>query len=204
MPSGYTERVATGSIEATDEGFKEYALSVARAFGALVMLRDEPQGAAIPDKLEPSSYHKDKLKECQDELAVFKAASHRELTLMCNVAYERKLKYDTEEIERRKVIQQRYEKMLGKCWSYVPPSPDHEHFKKFMISQLVDSIQWDCSLEYYEKNKPVLMSGEDYRAEMVESLEHDIEYHKNEYAKDVEITNERNEWLRLLRESLGV
>jgi hypothetical protein len=38
MPTGYTAGVADGTITE----FREYALLCARAFGACIMLRDEP------------------------------------------------------------------------------------------------------------------------------------------------------------------
>ena len=44
MPTGYTSGVATGEIK----DFKTYALQCARAFGACIMLRDEPMSDEIP------------------------------------------------------------------------------------------------------------------------------------------------------------
>jgi hypothetical protein len=68
MPTGYTEGVSKGEI--TD--FKVYALRCARAFGACVMLRDEPVTDEIPE-FEPSDYHQKRLKEAQTQLAEFNA-----------------------------------------------------------------------------------------------------------------------------------
>ena len=51
MPTGYTAEVQKGI------SFDKYALNCARAFGALVSMRDEPSDKEIPEKLEPSDYH---------------------------------------------------------------------------------------------------------------------------------------------------
>ena len=44
MPTGYTAGILEG------ETFEQYALQCAKAFGALVMMRDEPSDAPIPDQ----------------------------------------------------------------------------------------------------------------------------------------------------------
>lgn len=38
--------------------FPEFAMRCARNFGALIMMRDEPLDAPIPEKFEPSGYYK--------------------------------------------------------------------------------------------------------------------------------------------------
>ena len=51
MPTGYTAKIADGQT------FEEFILSCARAFGALVEMRDEPADAPIPEEFKPSAYH---------------------------------------------------------------------------------------------------------------------------------------------------
>lgn len=48
MPTGYTADVQSGKV--TD--FAEYAMNCARAFGALVLMRDDPSDADIPERFE--------------------------------------------------------------------------------------------------------------------------------------------------------
>ena len=45
MPTGYTADIQDGKITT----LREYALSCARAFGALIMMRDDPHDAPIAD-----------------------------------------------------------------------------------------------------------------------------------------------------------
>ena len=51
MPTGYTAAVKDGIT------FEQFAWSCARAFGALIDMRDSPTGAPIPQRFEPSQYN---------------------------------------------------------------------------------------------------------------------------------------------------
>ena len=53
MPTGYTLELYDGK----DITFEEFVLKCARAFGALINMRDEPRDAPIPERFEPSYYH---------------------------------------------------------------------------------------------------------------------------------------------------
>ena len=65
MPTGYTADVMDGKV--TD--FKLFAMQCARAFGALVIMRDEPLNAEIPDEFSPSNYHFQELEQARERLA---------------------------------------------------------------------------------------------------------------------------------------
>jgi len=49
--------------------FPEFALECARAFGALVMMRDAESGAVIPERFEPGDWNSKKLTEAKRKLA---------------------------------------------------------------------------------------------------------------------------------------
>jgi hypothetical protein len=52
MPTGYTAKLYDG-----DQKFQDFAMECARAFGALIEMRDEPMNAKIPETFEPSEHH---------------------------------------------------------------------------------------------------------------------------------------------------
>lgn len=54
MPTGYTHEVQSGEV--TD--FPTFTMQCARAFGALIMMRDDPSDAQIPEQFEPSDYNR--------------------------------------------------------------------------------------------------------------------------------------------------
>lgn len=69
MPTGYTADVASGKITS----LRDFALICARGMGALVMMRDEPFDAPIPERFEPSVFYKKHLDEAKQELAALRA-----------------------------------------------------------------------------------------------------------------------------------
>src|SRR5687768_6886698 len=58
MPTGYTHPVVDGKITE----FNDFALSCARAFGALITMRDDAMDAPIPEEFKPeTNYHDDRI-----------------------------------------------------------------------------------------------------------------------------------------------
>lgn len=56
MPTGYTNRIQNGEITE----FKDFALACARAFGALISMRDDALDAPMPAEILPDTkYHDD-------------------------------------------------------------------------------------------------------------------------------------------------
>lgn len=195
MPTGYTCDVQNGKITE----FKDFALKCARAFGANIMMRDDPMDAPIKE-YEPSSYHKEALEKAEKRLPEVQEMSPQECEEQAEKEYteakERNEKYISEANEQR----ERYEQMLEKVRSWIPPTSEHQGLKEFMIKQLTDSIEWDCSTEYY--TNPERKTGEQWRKDQIDSLKHDIEYHSKHHAEEVDRTNSRNEWNRQLFDSL--
>jgi hypothetical protein len=64
MPTGYTSDLYGGK----EQDFRSFALSCARAFGALITMRDDPVDTPIPERFEPSTYSDRELSRAQDRL----------------------------------------------------------------------------------------------------------------------------------------
>lgn len=73
MPTGYTAAIKDGIT------FQEYALSCARAFGALISMREESSDAPIPDALEMSPYYQTSYDEAREALDEFSALEYPEV-----------------------------------------------------------------------------------------------------------------------------
>lgn len=197
MPTGYTAEVQKGI------SFEKYALGCAKAFGALITMRDEPSDKEIPEKLEPSDHHFKKKTSAEDEL--------KSLILLTDDAANKKAldKFNADELYRvnklkeESVIEARYNEMLVKAKAWVSPSKDHDELKDFMISQIEKSIKFDCGGDYYEK-PTTKMTGEQWRSEKMEQLHKDIAYHIKHYREEIERTNDRNKWINSLRNSLAI
>lgn len=196
MPTGYTADIKDGI------DFKTYAMNCARAFGACVMLRDEPGGGdRIPDTFEPSDYHLKAVEKAQGELAALEAMTNAELEHAAasswNVAEIDRLM----RLEDKRKQREAYEAMLAKAVAWKAPTPDHEELRKFMYEQIEKSIDFDCG-GAYDKMPSLRLTGEAWFAEQSAKLSRDVRYHEKEYAGEVSRAATRTEWVRALRAAL--
>lgn len=197
MPTGYTAAIEKGIT------FEQYALDCARAFGALVHMRDEPHGTPIPDEIQPGTYNLNAFTKASTELGELDRLTMGEAEARAKEAFTAQVKDLTERIRAKQELRRKYEDMLAKAEAYVSPSPDHDNFKAFMCSQIRESIEFDCS-DYYEKELrgAVLKTGKEWLDSERERVEWSRNYHWEAHQKKLERVRKVNEWVRLLRESL--
>lgn len=194
MPTGYTACIEKGVT------FEQYALGCARAFGALVMMRDEPADAPIPEKFEPSDWHLKALTEAQERLKSLDGLSVEAAQICADSDHREALKKREEQIAEKAELRRKYEDMLTTVRAWTPPTPEHKEFKKFMDEQIVMSMDSDCRV--YPEEAPDPLTGRQWLDAEVESARRDIAYHTKEHAKEVERSKGRTEWVRQLREAL--
>lgn len=197
MPTGYTAAIKDGI------SFKEYAMSCARAFGALVMMRDEPANAPIPDEFKPTDYHIKALEKAQSELKRIQSLTDDDCQREMEKERKEKIEHAEKGISETNVLRQKYNTMLLQAKAYIPPAPDHEGFKKFMVEQIEQSIDFDCSTDYYRnevKKFPKDIGA--WRGQKIDKAMWDINYHTKENTEEIHRTNSRNLWIKQLRESL--
>lgn len=196
MPTGYTADLYEGKKKVT---FAEFAARCAHAFGALIELRDEPLSAPIPDEFKPSSYHGESLVREQAALAATEAMTEAECERAAQEEYHSLTRSAEDYAVKQEALRVRYDEMRQRVLAWTPPTPDHSELKRFMLSQLEDSITHDCGLSH---PLPILKTGAAWKAERLEWLRKSIAYDKEHHEKDVERARERTEWVRTLKESL--
>lgn len=196
MPTGYTAAMLDGLT------FQEYALSCARNFGALIEMRDEPMNTPIPDKFYPSDYSKKRLQEAKEEFA--------RLNDMTKVAWQKELdKYFNTQVadfwdgkKKNAEAKAKYEAMLKQARAYKPPTPEHLNFAQFLVSQITETIDFDC--KYWDKKqeptKPLL---ESFITDTLKHAQDNIIYYNKSHSEELVRTESRNEWIRALKESLN-
>jgi len=195
MPTGYTADISKGM------SFNDYAMGCARAFGALVLMRDEAKDAQIPEKIEPSDYHEKALKTAKARLTKLEGMSLDDANFQSTSDWDRAEESRLNRLSENKKLRVKYELMLRRAKEYISPTPDHDSFREFMISQIEESIKWDCSESYYE-NPEEMLSGEDWLNKEKVAEEKNIHYHTKNNNEEIERTNDRNSWLNSLRNSL--
>lgn len=196
MPTGYTAALYEGEPQT----FEEYALSCARNFGALILMRDDPMDAPIPEFAPDTKWHDEKIVEARATLARLETMTSDEAGLEAQAEYEKVMAEWRRANDERRARRVRYTTMLEKVRQWKPPTADHQGLRDFMESQLVDSIKFDCSLW----EPPMCETAAEYMVRLHARAERDIEYHAAEREAEIGRAQSRNEWVRQLRASLDV
>lgn len=196
MPTGYTADLYEGK----DISFEEFVLKCARNFGALITMRDEPWDAEIPDEFKPSDYHQKALDAAKERLAEVKAWDDDTAEARADADWKLAVEKWEEAEEKRKAQRARYQAMLEQVDAWVPPTADHVNLKGFMQQQLEQSIDFDTKPFW---TRPEKQTGKAFRQQHLEKAQHDIRYHTEEHAKEVQRAEERSTWVRELRKSLS-
>lgn len=194
MPTGYTYPVADGKITE----FSDFALSCARAFGALITMRDDPSDALIPEEFKPSDYSEKRLAESHARLAEIQGMSVEQVKAAAQAAYDEAmashLKYEAGE----ELAEQRLNAMREKVMEWSPPTAEHVGLKDFMIEQINVSRRGT-----YRSKPPEQTTPAEWQRAQIETLHKDIAYNAGEQAKEVERARGRTEWVKTLRASLA-
>lgn len=199
MPSGYTAKMYEGE----DQSFDDFVMSCARGMGALITMRDEPMDAPIPDAFEPSDYHAKAIEDAEWRLRNLDTVSDESARLQADQEYQQAHAAWMESRRKEAELRERYVAMLAKVQAWEPPTPDHVHFKEFMVEQLTGSIDFDCPSDWPTwRPEPQPKSIEEWKSEKRAKAERDLTYHSEEHAKEIARARERTEWVTALRLSL--
>lgn len=194
MPTAYTADISKGIT------FKEYALLCARNFGATITMRDEPLDSEIPE-FQPSDYYVKRISEIKKEIDTLENLTKDDLKILvdkdCAVKFERINQVNLS----KDILKNQYENMLSQVRLWQPPTPEHINLKEFMITQIENTIDFDCN--FYENPNNVEREDDTvWLKGKLNELYKSITYHKLEHEKEVERTNNRNKWVKALRDSL--
>jgi hypothetical protein len=194
MSTGYTAHIKDGIT------FNRFVWNCARAFGALVMMRDDPQGTPIPERFEPSPYYAESAQKDAAELARLQSLTKEQASAECLAAYQRELEAYHQRRADKRDLREKYLRMLAKAKEWQPPTPEHVGLRDFMVQQITESIEWDCSEKY--DTAPVCKSTDAWLADSIERARQSLVRSEQSHAEEVERTESRNRWLQALRESV--
>ena len=194
MPTGYT-----ADLEGVT--FPEFALRCARAFGALIDLRDEPFDAPLPDHIVASTYSRKQLITLFSTLREVESWDAPCADGEASAAHKQALQRRESQLQKSDVTRKCYENMIQRVGNWTSPTSDHVGLKDFMLKQLEESIDFDCS---YVPPTPEVHSGEEHKHARLCEILQDIEYYAKSYREELVRSRERTEWLRELRLSLEI
>ena len=196
MPTGYTAKLFEG-----EQSFNDFVMGCARAFGACVMMRDQPSSTEIPEKFEPSDYNSKALAEAEEKILKLSRMTPEERDIFSQDIINMEIKCHKDQLEKCKISNKKLNDMAAKVRQWTPPSFDHNELKKFMLNQLMISIEDET---YHEKE---ILKSEGKTLQSVyddafKDANEDIKYHTNGQAEEIKRTDSRNLWVKQLRDSL--
>ena len=193
MPTGYTAEITS------EKGisFKDFVMNCARAFGACVTMRDDPNDKEIPI-FKVSDYHPEELRKAEKELTKFKKLTEKDWGKKAKQKFDSEIKDYEKRTKEYESSKDKYDKMLVNVKNWTPPTKDHTELKSFMEQQITSSAKFDC----YTPEKPKIINGQEWANQELESILWNVEYHSKENKKEIERVTGRNKWIKELRESL--
>lgn len=203
MPTGYTAGIIDGSINT----FEEFAKGCARAFGALIMMKEDPMDTPIKLR-EPIDYYVNQINDIRNNKAKLIAYTDDELETIMKDLLIVDIKQCEEQIAKITTIRSKLGNMLIAVKNWTPPTEEHTHFKEFMDQQLMDTLKCDGNAYYYveklAKSKYELdhIDVKSYRAIQMHKLDKDLAYNVDQRNKDLERCKDSNKWITDLLDSL--
>jgi hypothetical protein len=193
MPTGYTHQVVEGTVD----DFPTFAKTCARAFGALITLRDDPLSAELPDAIEPSDHHEKALVGAKAELARLEAMTAEEAEVAADAHYREAVESFNRMSAKDTEENARINAMLEKVQAWTPPTKDHEEMKRFMTEQL------HISLNNFRRDPPRRQPASEWLSSQTKKARWNVDYHQEEHTKEIERCRQRTEWIQALKRSLA-
>ena len=196
MPTGYTADIPTGI------DFKTFAMNCARAMGACVSLRDERGGGeVIPDEFQPNAYYAEAVQKALARLEELKAMTPTRRKNEAVDAYHKAMNKHCDAVAEDAKRDASYKAMLGQVHAWVPPTPEHEGMKQFMVEQIEESIKFDSNAGYL--TEPQQLSADEWWAAEMAKAYRDLGYAEKAHREEQERCAKRTAWIKALRESLS-
>jgi hypothetical protein len=197
MPSGYTETLYKGD----DQTFEQFVMQCARAFGALIELRDEPH-AEIPEKFEASPYERKRLDAAIGLVVEVRDRTDEEWAAAQEAEIAEHNAHVREAIALAGERRVRYELMLAQVRAWKPPTEEHKGLHEFMVKQLEESIAFDCSTRYLDEQRWVPVP--EYAQAKQDDAARELRRAEQSLVEAQERAAGRTAWVQDLRQSLAV
>lgn len=191
MPTGYTDCIGKGAT------FNEFVLGCARAIGACASFRESDEIKEI----EYTGSHLDEIEDIKAEICKILAMTDAELEVEATKEHNEDLARRNEGIARVKALKEKYESMLEKVNAWTPPTEDHRKFKTHMVSQIIDSLKFDCS-DFYQNMVLQKLDGITWRTNKINTLVSSMAFKSSDYVREIKKIEESNKWIRALLNSL--
>lgn len=189
-----------------NQTFEQFVWTCARAFGALVMMRDESLGTKIDIEslTKPSDHYVESIKEYSEKINLLENMTDAEKSIHGQQKIASQLEYARSQIGSDKEERSKIEDMIKQVIIWESPSDEHDGLKTFMLEQLTESIKYNLD-EYYQEqiDRLTTMNPIDYYNQELEGAKNSLAYYEKAYTEELERCRTRKDWLIKLIESVG-
>jgi hypothetical protein len=195
MPTGYTAGIEDGTITTG----KEFLMTCARNFGALIHMREDSMDTEIKDRV-PSDYYTKYIENATSELSDIYTMSDDEIEAQIELGFVAAIESNKKYYEAGEEKNRQYRKILQEVTDWIPPTSEHNNIKEFAISQI--ELCMDTYHLRYKDLVPDKLSIKEWREIQIESKLSSIKYYSKSKKQEEESCDKSNEWVNQLRESL--
>lgn len=187
-----------------DITFEQFANSCLRHFGIYLRFAEQYPNLnkyEIPDKIYPNNCYKKRYEEAKAEYEKHLATPKTKEELEAEyINYVKSIiKGNKDRTKENEILKNKYNVMLSKVKSWIPPSEEYNGIKNFMESQLIESLDF-CSHVYVENiiPKDEWIQEQINRTDLIESMKYNLE----QYNKSIVAAEKDTQWLKTFSESI--
>lgn len=201
MPSGLTYKIYNGS----DMSLRGFALKCVTQLGAgynATNQGDKEMPLYEAPVIPVSDYHVKKLDEAKKEILhwIEVEKNPEELDKLYNEYLQKRESDNTKYNKGKTELRARYLTMISKVEAWKLPEK-YQSLKELMLKQLNESMDWDCRLvSLYKEESP---TKEEFLKSHISCAARDIQYHTEEYEKEIKHIKELNDYLKGLYDEIN-
>jgi len=194
MPSTYTQ----GVVDGKERTGKEYLIRYAKGLGAFRHMSGLPM-EAYPEfqRINVQRYH-DNIERLEDELDEINNLGEWGLRDRWKESNDQEqIKFN--KLARKDVeLRNRYDKVIAEVEAWEPHTESLQELKEGALEHLKYVRAFDCRDEDWREKEPNLYkpilyaTPEEWKQDMVESLEKQIDFNKKKLAEEIKHTHENN------------
>lgn len=200
MKTGFTGPIYNGE----DITFEQFANSCLRHFGIYLRFAEQYPNLnkyEIPDKIYPNNYYKKRYEEAKAEYEKHLATpkTKQELEAEYTIYVNSVIKGNKDRAKENEALKNRYNAMLSKVRSWIPPSEEYNNIKNFMENQLIESLY--CCRHIYVEDiipKDEWIQEQINRTDLIDSMK----YNLKQYNKSIVAAKKDTQWLKTFSESI--
>lgn len=195
MPTGYTAELMEKGVP-----FEKFVLQCARAFGALITLREESWDVPIPE-FQVEKFYVENVANSLEELEKLLAMSETEKVKFGEKQKRAAIRSTEQYLENSRAENRRLLEMEEKVRAWRPPTKDHVGLKEFMLQQIdISKNTTDYSEDQLARDsaKPAM----EFFLVSLRTARDSVRYSRKQLEEETKRVQERNQWVKNLKESL--